>query len=73
MKISIQLDLSNRMRINVEVRIERITHERIHGYLGEELLRKIRERHAKRANKESDDVPGTTSTTTTTQLLVPPV
>ena len=44
----------------------------IWGYLGEELLRKIRERHAKRANKESDDVPPTTSTTTT-QLLVPPV
>jgi hypothetical protein len=40
--------------------------------LGEELLRRIRERHSKTTNKESDDTPSTTSSSTT-HLLVPPV
>jgi len=43
--------------------------------LGEELLKRIRERHAKNTTKESDDAPPppTTSTPTPTHLLVPPV
>jgi hypothetical protein len=40
--------------------------------LGEELLKRIRERHAKNTNKESDDVPPTANSSTT-HLLVPPV
>ena len=40
-------------------------------HLGEELLRRIRERHTKHATKESADAPSTPSTTT--QLLIPPV
>jgi hypothetical protein len=39
--------------------------------LGEELLKRIRERHLKTPIKELDEVPPPTSTTT--HLLVPPV
>jgi hypothetical protein len=41
--------------------------------LGEELLRRIRERHSKTTNKESNDVLPPPSTSISTHLLVPPV
>ena len=74
-RTSIRLVLFNRTRVNVEVSSnpfdseEKKSNDR--SNLGEELLRKIRERHAKKAAKESDEVPGTSSTTT--HLLVTPV
>lgn len=40
-------------------------------FLGEELLKRIRERHTKTASKDSDDIPP--ATTTSNHLLVPPV
>jgi len=41
--------------------------------LGEELLRRIRERHAKNTTKETDNVPPPPPTSASTHLLVPPV
>jgi hypothetical protein len=41
--------------------------------LGEELLRRIRERHGKNTTKQTDDVPPPPPTSASTHLLVPPV
>jgi len=63
------------MKVNDEVRFYFETKRKLLliKILGEELLRRIRERHSKTTKKESDDVLPPPSTSISTHLLVPPV